>query len=104
MERMSMALSICCASIGIVSLNWMPETFVLMGLNSPRTFDGASGFGSQISIWLGPPCRKTMITDFAELKPRAPSNREAPCAFHWKKFARLARHINGLGGLESSAS
>src|SRR5260370_20003716 len=75
--------------MGMGSLKWMPEKFVLIGLNSPRTYDGASGFGSQISMWLGPPCRKTMITDLAELNPRAPSSREAPCAFHWKKFARF---------------
>src|SRR5579864_2910507 len=90
MERMSVHLSICWASIGMVSLNWMPDTLVLMGLNSPRTLDGASGLGSQMSMWLGPPWRKTRITDLAELNPRAPSSREAPCAFcHWKKFARF---------------
>src|SRR6266571_8567222 len=43
----------------------MPETFVLMGLNSPRMLEGASGLGSQISMWLGPPCRNSMITDLA---------------------------------------
>jgi len=31
--------------------------FERMGLKSPRTFDGASGFGSQMSMWLGPPWR-----------------------------------------------
>src|SRR3982750_4526319 len=68
----------------------MPGTLVLMGLNSPRMLDGASGFGSQMSIWLGPPCRKTIITDLAELNPRAPSKRDAACKFcHWKKFARF---------------
>src|SRR5271169_3420844 len=68
----------------------MPETFVLMGLNSPRMLLGASGLGSQISMWLGPPCKNTRITDFAELNPCAPSRREAPRAFcHWKKFARF---------------
>src|SRR4051812_48811502 len=47
----------------------MPETFDLIDLNSPRIFDGASGFGSQISIWLGPPWRKSMITDLALPQP-----------------------------------
>src|ERR1700730_5834124 len=61
-----------------------------MGLNSPRMLDGASGFGSQMSMWLGPPCRKTIMTDLAELNPRAPSSREAACKFcHWKKFAKF---------------
>ena len=36
-------------------------------------FAGASGFGSQISICDGPPCRKTMITLFADSQPRAPA-------------------------------
>src|ERR1700686_2310182 len=43
----------------------MPSTLVLMALNSPRMLAGASGFGSQMSMWLGPPCRKSMMTDFA---------------------------------------
>src|ERR1700732_1907668 len=46
----------------------MPETLVLIGLNSPRTLDGASGLGSQMSMWLGPPCRKSMMTDLAAPK------------------------------------
>src|SRR5881628_1312434 len=74
----------------MTSLSQIPGTFERSVLNSPRMFEGASGFGSQISMWLGPPCRKTRMTDFAELKPRAPSNRDAPCACcHWKKFARF---------------
>src|SRR5690348_383788 len=68
----------------------MPETLVLMGLNSPRTLVGASGLGSQISMWLGPPCKNTRITDFAELNPCAPSSLDAAWAFcHWKKFAKF---------------
>src|SRR5947207_4644486 len=65
MERMSVTLSIWSASMGIVSLTSIPGTFVLIGLNSPRTLDGALGLGSQISIWLGPPCRNSMMTDLA---------------------------------------
>src|ERR1700694_30502 len=30
--------------------------------------EGASGLGSQVSICLGPPCRKSMITDLAAPK------------------------------------
>src|SRR5262245_34736681 len=33
----------------------MPGTAVSIGLNSPRTFSGASGLGSNVSMWLGPP-------------------------------------------------
>src|SRR5688572_14995590 len=69
MERINVALSICFASNGIVSLRRIPGTFDLIGLNSPRTLDGASGLGSQMSIWLGPPWRNTRITDFALPQP-----------------------------------
>ena len=55
----------------MVSLSWMPATLVLIALNSPRMFEGASGLGSQISMWLGPPCRKSRMTDFALPKPLA---------------------------------
>src|SRR6476646_8376536 len=41
----------------------MPGTFVLMGLNSPRTSAGAFGLRSYISMWLGPPASHTRITD-----------------------------------------
>src|SRR5713101_946300 len=46
----------------------MPGTLVLMGLNSPRILEGASGLGSQMSMWLGPPCRNSMMTDLAAPK------------------------------------
>src|SRR4051812_33440893 len=36
-----------------------------MGRNSPRISDGASGFISYMSIWLGPPPRQIMMTDFS---------------------------------------
>src|SRR5271170_1956308 len=74
MERMSVALLMAEAIIGMVSLMFVPGILVLIGLNSPRILRGASGLGSQISMWLGPPCRKTMITDFALPKPREPSS------------------------------
>ena len=60
-----MALSSACAIIGMCSLMCVPGILVLIGLNSPRMFAGASGLGSQISMWLGPPCRKIMITVLA---------------------------------------
>src|SRR5579859_5555294 len=65
---MRVTLSIWSASIGITSLTWIPSTFVLIGLKSPRTLDGASGLGSQMSMWLGPPCRNSMMTDLAAPK------------------------------------
>ena len=73
MERMSVTLSIVCAIIGMCSPMLVPGILVLMGLNSPRMLAGASGLGSQMSMWLGPPCRKIMMTFFALPKPRAPA-------------------------------
>src|SRR5207245_11408595 len=35
----------------------------------PRMSDGASGFGSQMSKWLGPPCRKSRTTDLTLPQP-----------------------------------
>ena len=32
-----------------------------IALNGPRTSSGAFGFGSQVSIWLGPPTRNSMM-------------------------------------------
>ena len=55
------------------SLMCVPGILVLIGLNSPRMFAGASGLGSQMSMWLGPPCRKIMMTFLALPKPRAPA-------------------------------
>jgi len=52
-ERMSVALSICSASLGMTSLSQIPGPWSAALLNSPRTFDGASGLGSQMSMWLG---------------------------------------------------
>ena len=57
-------LSMIFALIGRCSQIWMPGTLVEIGLNSPRYSDGALGFMSQVSIWLGPPRIHRMITDF----------------------------------------
>src|SRR3954466_9439186 len=57
-------LSMICALSGSKSQIWMPGTFVLMAPNSPRYSMGASGLGSQVSCWLGPPRIQRMITDF----------------------------------------
>jgi hypothetical protein len=41
--------------LGIISQIWIPETFVEIGLNSPRISAGASGLGSKVSKCVGPP-------------------------------------------------
>src|SRR5205807_10212788 len=53
----------------MTSLNHIPGTFERSVLNSPRMLDGASGFGSQMSRWLGPPWRKSRTTDLALPQP-----------------------------------
>ncbi len=56
-DRTIASRSIRFASRGRCSVIRMPGTFVAIGLNSPRTPSGASGFMSQMSMWLGPPKR-----------------------------------------------
>ncbi len=46
---------------GKISVSWMSGQFVRMVLNGPRISRGASGFGSQVSIWLGAPRLKIMM-------------------------------------------
>src|SRR6185369_11307251 len=93
MDRINVTLSIWSASMGMVSLTWMPDTLVLIGLNSPRMLEGASGLGSQMSMWLGPPCRNSMITDFAAPKALALDSTlagAAASAFQERKSGRLS--------------
>src|SRR5690242_11942559 len=52
------------ACSGRCSLTRMPGTLVGMEANGPRTSAGASGLGSHMSIWLGPPDSQKRITDF----------------------------------------
>ncbi len=75
MVRMGTSLSIMPARRGKCSQISMPGTLVLMGLNSPRTSAGASGFRSYMSWCGGPPGRKIMITERAERRPLAASAR-----------------------------
>ena len=65
MERTIASLSQMVAMRGNSSQICMPGTLVLMGLNSPRISTGASGFGSKVSCWGGPPCNQRNITFFA---------------------------------------
>jgi len=43
----------------------MPVAFVLIALKLPRISRGASGFGSKVSIWLGPPPSQIRIAESA---------------------------------------
>jgi hypothetical protein len=53
------------ASRGKCSQMVSPGTSVAIDLNSPRMPSGASGFMSNVSMWLGAPVKKTRMTDFA---------------------------------------
>ena len=50
--------------------------------NGPRTSEGASGFGSHVSSWLGPPTNSSRITDrsagTSSEDPRANAGAKAP--------------------------
>ena len=64
------------ASFGRCSVTSSPGVFVLSVLNSPRIPAGASGFGSNVSRWLGPPNWKSMMTllavAFSSRRPSRP--------------------------------
>ena len=62
-SRRRAILSINRACRGRSSQISMPGTLVRIGRNSPRYSFGASGFGSYMSRWDGPPGRKIMMTD-----------------------------------------
>jgi hypothetical protein len=58
-----------------------PLTFVLTGLNLPRTSAGASGFMSQVSRWPGEPTRKMVMQFLIFADPSA-----APAAWSRNRF------------------
>src|SRR5690349_1107152 len=64
-ELISVNWSVSCESCVCISLMRMPGTLVAMGLYGPRMVSGASGFMSQVSIWLGPPQSSTKMHDFS---------------------------------------
>ena len=68
MERTRQYRSASAASRGSNSPIRVPGTEVAIGLYGPRTSSGASGFGSQVSIWLAPPYWHTKMHDFARAR------------------------------------
>ena len=54
--------------LGSNSPTFRPGTVVAMDLSSPRTSTGASGLGSQVECWAGPPNRNSTMHDLA--RPR----------------------------------
>jgi hypothetical protein len=62
--RTRASLSAMRACIGMCSQMSKPETFDLIGLNSPRMSAGAFGFRSYMSMWLAPrEKRRAMLTE-----------------------------------------
>src|SRR5436309_86429 len=64
---MPRSMAACCiqeATLGNFSQIWMPGTLVEMVPNSPRMAASASGLGSKVSIWLGPPSIHSRMHDF----------------------------------------
>src|SRR5688572_21471813 len=76
-ERMNDTFSNRFATCGIRALVKTPGVFVLHTPNGPRNSAGASGLGSKVSSWLGPPSSQMRMTDlsFAALP--------LPFAFAW---------------------
>ena len=62
------------ACFGKCSQNETPGSFVGITPNGPRFWSGRSGFGSQVSIWLGPPAIQSRITDLLPLMDRPASD------------------------------
>src|ERR1051326_8779810 len=62
-----------------ISEIWMSGLLVLIGLNGPRISEGALGFMSKVSNWLGAPRLKIMMHDLSSL-PEAVAPRDCSAA------------------------
>ena len=69
-----------------------------MGEKGPRMPLGASGFMSNVSSWLGPPNRKTNITDFARAFAEAATTRRPALWGGSNRTGRLHRPATVCGG------
>ena len=76
--RRTQSLSATSAVRGISSESDRPGTVVAIGPKSPRTSAGASGFGSQVECWGGPPIRNRRMHDLA--RPNEGPAASGPCA------------------------
>ncbi len=72
----------------------MSGLLVRMGLNGPRISAGASGFMSQVSIWLGAPRLKIMMQDFSSFPlATAPMDLSAANFGHGKPDGTQRAHL-----------
>ena len=69
---MSVTLSMTWARLGNSSQTFRPGTLEAMQPSSPRISTGASGLGSNVSIWLGDPYMNSRMHDFAWPNPWSP--------------------------------
>ena len=76
---------------------WMPGTLVAIGLNSPRTSAGASGFRSHMSCVAAPPSRYSRMTFFA-LPGRAAAGLRSSAASRFGRVNAAAEQGEGAGG------
>jgi hypothetical protein len=65
MERTKVAMCIHCEDLGRVAAIDTPGRDVSIDLVSPPTAE--SGWGSNVSSWLGPPCNQSKIIDLGRL-------------------------------------
>src|SRR5688572_18811419 len=75
MPRRRAACFMSFAKRGKCSLIRMPGMEVSMGRNSPRISAGASGLGSNVSMWLGPPAIQRRMQDLGRGPPGAAAAR-----------------------------
>src|SRR3954468_14278312 len=83
-ERMTVSLSAMAACLGKCSQNRTPGTRVAVVPKGPRTSPGASGLGSHMSRWLGPPESQKTMTDFGPPFRLVPP--QAAAASAWRRI------------------
>ena len=83
-ERITVSLSAIAACIGRCSQNRTPGRRVAIVPNGPRTSAGASGLGSHMSRWLGPPESQKTMTDFGPPPRLVPP--EGAAASAWSRI------------------
>src|SRR5438445_4971180 len=108
----------CRARFGITSAKRIPVNAVRIGRSVPRISAGASGLGSNESIWLTPPAIQSKMTDFAGADPGAGAvlalalgpaiagnaRKAIPSAPTRSKSRRLQRELQAVGQVRWKAN
>jgi hypothetical protein len=114
-ERITLSLSAIEACSGRCSVKKVPGTFVATVAKGLRISCGASGFGSHMSMWLGPPESQNMMTDLglrpadsppASARPAKIAGSETPatpaspvCKNHRREPTRIVSRAAGASGM-----